>query len=109
MRAPVTPNNDGRQKPSAAGNVPGPIYVIAVPDLNDRFRFEWHPVTKRVYLIRLTVLPLTGDPVALDVEDHGAAISAVLVWCRGYREGSGHLLVGSNPSEAALRAAEEKT
>jgi hypothetical protein len=64
-----------------------PIVVIKNPRLS-RFRFEWHPGVKRVYLIRLGVLPLTGDPVAFDVDTHGAAENAVRVWCRGYREGA---------------------
>ena len=103
-------NNDGRQKPSATGNVPGPIYAIqCASDLAGRYRFEWHPEAKTVYLIRLWVFPLMGDPIAMNVLDHGAAFNAALVWCRGYREGSGHLRVGSEPSEAAIQSAEEKT
>ncbi len=49
------------------------------------FRFEWHPDTKRVYLIRLAHVPHVGEILAFDVENHGAAINSVNVWARGYR------------------------
>lgn len=50
-------------------------------------RFEWHPVSKQVYLIRTGVLPEVGEIMAYEIENHGAAQNAVLIWLRGYQEG----------------------
>jgi hypothetical protein len=50
-----------------------------------QFRFEWHPRTKRVYTIRVGATPEVGELIAFDVENHGQAINAVNIWCRGYR------------------------
>lgn len=61
------------------------IYHLKQPNF-PQFRFEWHPLTRRVYLIRLAVEPLMGDPIAFDIADYGAATNAVLIWLRGYRE-----------------------
>lgn len=61
------------------------IYHIKAPTF-PQFRFEWHPNTKRVYLVRLSVAPAIGDPIAMEIESHGAAQNAVLIWLRGYRE-----------------------
>jgi len=60
------------------------IYNIKQAHLS-AFRFEWHPEIKRVYVIRLGVVPEVGDPIAFDIENQGAAINAVLIWGRGYR------------------------
>jgi hypothetical protein len=49
-------------------------------------RFEWHPKSKRLYLIRLGQELEIGEPIAYDVHDHGLAWNYVLVWSRGYRE-----------------------
>jgi len=51
-----------------------------------QFRFEWHPGTKTVYIIRIGRVPLIGDPIAMNVEDQGAAHNAVLIFLRGYKE-----------------------
>lgn len=53
-----------------------------------QLRFEYHPETKRVYFIRVGVAPEVGEVVAENVDSEGAAQVAVLVWLRGYREGS---------------------
>jgi hypothetical protein len=71
------------------------VFTIKAPAL-PQFKFEWHVASRTVYLIRLDVLPLTGDPIAENVPDHGAAITAVQVWTRGYREGSTRLLKGAS-------------
>lgn len=62
------------------------ILVIKNPALADSYRFEWHPRTKRVYVIRLHSTPLMGEPIAMGIGDMGAATNAVLIWSRGYRE-----------------------
>lgn len=51
-----------------------------VPEL----RFEWHPISKVVYVVQVDVPLVQADPFAWGVEDHGAAWNAVLIWCRGY-------------------------
>lgn len=69
---------------------PDGIYVIKIPDLM-RFRFEWHSRSHKVYMIDLGQTPPEGktsieaEVVAVEVVDHGAAITAVLIWCRGFR------------------------
>jgi hypothetical protein len=60
------------------------VLHIQAPALPE-FRFEWHPQAQRVYIIRLAVTPLVGEPFAFDIKDHGAAINATLIWTRGYR------------------------
>lgn len=53
-----------------------------------QFRFEWHPQTERVYVIRIGALPEVGEVLAHHIDTHGAATNAVLIWLRGFREGS---------------------
>ena len=53
-----------------------------------QFRFEWHPGAKRVYLIRVGVLPVIGEPIAFEVKTHGDAQNVVLIFLRGYRQRS---------------------
>lgn len=67
---------------------PNQVFVLAMPKV-PHLRFEWHPVTQRVYMIRLDVSQgerLVGEPIAYNVGDHGAAWNFALVWARGYRE-----------------------
>jgi len=64
---------------------PEKVYHLKQPAF-PQFRFEWHPGKKKVYLIRLGVEPLMGTAFAHDIENHGAAYNAVLIWLRGYRE-----------------------
>jgi hypothetical protein len=51
------------------------------------YRFEWHTRKRRVYLIRVSGGQEIGEIVAMDIQDHGAAINAVYIWLRGYNEG----------------------
>lgn len=67
------------------------IYVIKVPS-NMRYRFEYHPGVKRVFVIDLAQKVDKGknaqaEIAATDVADHGAAVRAVLEWNRGYKAG----------------------
>lgn len=62
------------------------VHHIRCPRL-PQYRFEWHEQARRLYLVRLGVEPEVGEIVAFDVDTHGAAINAVLIWCRGYDEG----------------------
>lgn len=50
-------------------------------------RFEWHPGIKQVYVIHTTTEPQVAEPMAYEIENHGAAQNAVLIWLRGYKEG----------------------
>lgn len=81
-------NTEGQTRASLVPNATDRVYHIRVPDLSSKFRFEWHPVSRRVYLIRLGTMPLVGDPIALNISTYGDAFNATLVWCRGYREGA---------------------
>lgn len=51
-----------------------------------QFRFEWHPETRRVYLMRENVKPLIGEPIAFEITTHGDAFNAVQIYLRGYRQ-----------------------
>jgi len=61
------------------------IYHLKIPTL-PQYRFEYHPKLKKVYLIRSGTETPIGEPLAHDIENHGAAWNAVLIWSRGYRE-----------------------
>lgn len=53
-----------------------------------RYRFEWHPLSQRVYVIDIWVGEKTGSPVgnliAYHITTESAANNAMLTWCRGY-------------------------
>jgi hypothetical protein len=63
------------------------VFHIKTPAF-PQFRFEWHPGVKRVYIIRLGVEPLMGEPFAYEIDDEGAARNAVLIFLRGYKAAS---------------------
>jgi hypothetical protein len=50
------------------------------------FRFEWHPGVQKVYFIRLGDAVPQGEMLASQIENEGAARTAVWIWLRGYRE-----------------------
>lgn len=63
----------------------GVIYHIKTPNY-PTFHFEWHTWKKNVYLIREDLPgPKRGEIVAFNIEDHGQAQNAVLIWLRGYQ------------------------
>jgi len=72
----------------------GAILHIKQPR-HPEFRFEWHPNSKKVYVIRIGVSPEVGEILAFDIDTHGGAINAVLIWTRGYAAAQ----VNFNPSE----------
>lgn len=51
-----------------------------------QFRFEWHPKKQNVYMIRLARKPQIGEVIAFNIENHGAAHNAVMIFMRGYNE-----------------------
>jgi hypothetical protein len=53
------------------------------------FRFEYHPLKKKVYMVRIGATPEIGEVFAHDIENEGAAHNAVLIWLRGYRTANG--------------------
>lgn len=65
----------------------GQVVWIKQPDFEKIFRFEWHPQTKRVFVIRLWEPTLIADPIALEIDNLGAGVNAVLIWLRGFKEG----------------------
>ena len=65
------------------------IKATTFPDL----RFEWHPESKRVYVIRLGTTPEFAEPFAFEIENSGTAHNAVLIWLRGYRAGQAAALL----------------
>ncbi len=59
------------------------VLVMEQPSWPD-FRFEWHEGVKRVYVIRVGIKPLMGDPIAFDIDNTKSAKEAVIQWLRGY-------------------------
>ncbi len=51
-----------------------------IPEL----RFEWHPVSKIVYVVQKNTTLIQADPIAWGIATHGDAWNTVLVFCRGY-------------------------
>lgn len=51
------------------------------------FSFEWHPRTRKVYLVRTDHKPVVAEVMAFDIETHGDAVNAINIWLRGYHEG----------------------
>lgn len=62
------------------------IYHIKQPAF-PQYRFEWHPQSRKVYLIRTGRTPLVGEILAEHAETHGAAYNFVQTFLRGFREG----------------------
>src|SRR5690348_8153020 len=56
-----------------------------------QFRFEWHTVSRKVYLVRVGQTPEIGEVFAHDIDNEGQAQTAVLIWLRGYRAAMGHV------------------
>lgn len=52
-----------------------------------QYRFEWHPQSRKVYLIRVGTVPLIGEVIAEHAETHGHAFNFVQTFLRGFREG----------------------
>lgn len=62
---------------------PGQVYRIG-SSLTE-FIFEWHPITKRVYMARTGTKPMIGELIADNIAVRGDAENVVLIWHRGYR------------------------
>lgn len=69
--------------PTGAGE---PCLHIKQPNF-PQYRFEWHPQSRKVYLIRLGRTPLIGEVIAEHAETHGHAFNFVQTFLRGFREG----------------------
>src|SRR5574341_318943 len=66
------------------------ILHIKTPNF-PQFRFEYHPIKRRCYLIRVGAAPEIGEVIAFNIENEGAAHNAVLIWLRGYRTAKGEM------------------
>lgn len=64
----------------------GTIAWIKQPEFEKLYRFEYHPQTRKVFVIRLWEKVRICDPIAIDVKDLGSGVNAVLIYLRGYRE-----------------------
>jgi hypothetical protein len=73
--------------PSGAGEM---VLHIKQPNY-PQYRFEYHPQSRKVYLIRLGTTPLIGEILAEHAETHGAAYNFVQTFLRGFREGQSPL------------------
>ena len=63
-----------------------------------QFRFEWHPVSKKVYVVHITGEQEHAAVVAEAIDTHAGAQMAILIWLRGYRVGS-IPVIGATPIE----------
>lgn len=63
------------------------IYHLKVPGF-DGHRFEWHPETRRLFVVRVGVRPEQAEWLCEKVESVGAAQQLCIVYCLGIREGS---------------------
>lgn len=69
--------------PSGAGQRVCHIKQPAFP----QYRFEWHPHSRKVYLVRVGSTPEIGEILAEHAETQGAAFNFVQTFLRGFREG----------------------
>lgn len=74
----LSANADNLVRPSATG-----IYQMQMPQLRERF--EYHPETKRVYVLR--GVPPMGTSIADNILSVEEARHVVLYWSRGFIEG----------------------
>lgn len=63
------------------------IWHIKAPR-TPQYRFEWHPQKRIVYLVRIGSVPEVAEAMAFNIETHGDAHNAVLIWLRGFHEGA---------------------
>ncbi len=75
-----------------------PTYVINLSNF-PQFRFEWHPETKNLYLIRLNTMTPIGECIAKKVPTSVAAQEAVMIFMRGYRVGN-EVRIGITPQKS---------
>lgn len=61
-----------------------PILHIRAPHGPAGLRFEWHRISRRLYLIRDTA-PTRGELIGENVDTHGAAQMGVFYFLRGWR------------------------
>lgn len=55
--------------------------------LTPEYRFEYHPETGKVYLIRVGRTPEVGEVIAEHCDTHGRAFGFVQTYLRGLDEG----------------------
>ena len=63
------------------------IQHIRTPEF-PQWRFEYHPQTQKVYLIRVGRKPEVGEVIAEHCDTHGRAIGFVQTFLRGVKEGA---------------------
>jgi len=69
---------------------PKSIYHFHAPctDLKGRFRFEWHKVSQKLYVVDVALGEKTkrvvANVMAFNIENEGGAYNAALCWCRGF-------------------------
>lgn len=84
---------DPRVVPGLSG---GPLPDDAILHIKTKnypdFLFEWHPRKQNVYICRIlrddhrNQLPRqSAEVIAFNIENHGQAQNAVLIWLRGYQ------------------------
>ena len=66
-----------------AGGFSPKVFHMKIPDL-PRFRFEWLPERKIVYVISIGILPEMAEPIATDIATDTQALGIVNTWAHGY-------------------------
>ena len=54
--------------------------------------FEWHPLSRKLYVIVERAGKTVGEVAAFNIDKHGDAINARLIWLRGFQHGSAPLV-----------------
>ena len=81
---------------------PHGVFVIQSVSLPE-FRFEYHPESKTVYLIRLTTDKPIGEAICPKgtVPDNNTAANIVRAWTIGYRTAKAELAIVAMPGESS--------
>ena len=77
-------------------NCPNILHIQAVTF--PQYRFEWHPNTGAVYVIRVGSTPEIAEPIMERVVDQDTAEKVVQIWCQGYQSGEHGRILGQPPN-----------
>jgi hypothetical protein len=63
-----------------------------------QYRFEWHPNSGVVYVIRVGSPPEIAEPIMDRIVDQTTAEKVVQIWCQGYQSGEHGRILGQSPN-----------
>lgn len=66
--------------------------VLKIHTVRTGFMFEWHPITQRVFLVRMDIKTNASgvhvaECIAQDIVTHGEAVNAANIFNRGFEKG----------------------